>query len=79
MLGHWAAVCLQCGAAQRYFADSEGELVTPCPQCGGEVRSRCPGCDARFSSAFAVACEECDGELRPPTQFGIPIRRPEKE
>ena len=54
VLGDWVAVCLRCGFAQRYFDDLEGELPDACPQCGGEIRSRCPACDARFSSAFAV-------------------------
>ena len=75
-LGDWVAFCLACGFAQRYFDESEGELPPACPQCQGEMRSRCPECDARFSSAFAVACEACDAELRPPTAFGTPIRKP---
>ena len=75
VLGDWVAVCLRCGFAQRYFEDLEGELPDACPQCGGEIRSRCPTCDARFSSAFAVTCEACGGALRPAEQFGIPIRR----
>ena len=74
-LGHWAAFCLGCGAARRYFADSEDELPHVCPQCGGELRARCPACGARFASAFAVRCEECDAELRPPELFGTPIRK----
>ncbi len=75
VLGDWVAVCLRCGFAQRYFDDLEGELPDACPQCGGEIRSRCPACDARFSSAFAVTCEACGGALRPAEQFGIPIRK----
>jgi len=39
------------------------------------MRARCPECDARFSSAFAVECEACGAELRPPEQFGVKIRR----
>ncbi len=74
-LGDWVAVCLACGFAQRYFDESESELPKACPQCGGEMRSRCPECDARFSSAFDVDCEECGGRLRPPEQFGVPIRK----
>ncbi|MBD0289895.1 MAG: hypothetical protein ICV74_01460 [Thermoleophilia bacterium] len=76
VLGHWAAFCLSCGHAQRYFAEREGELPDSCPACGGELRVRCPACRARFSSAFAVQCEECGGELRAPEQFGTAIRRP---
>ena len=74
-LGDWVAFCLSCGHAQRYFEESESELPAQCPTCGGEMRSRCPACDARFSSVFAVACEACEAELRPPTQFGTPIRK----
>jgi predicted nucleic acid-binding Zn ribbon protein len=74
-LGDWVAFCVGCGFVQRYFDDFEGELSTVCPQCGAELRARCPDCDARFSSAFAVECEACGGELRSPHQFGIPIRR----
>ncbi|MFN2472008.1 MAG: hypothetical protein ABR583_13680 [Gaiellaceae bacterium] len=75
-LGDWVAFCLRCGFAQRYFDASESELPTACPQCGGQVRSRCPSCDARFSSVFAVACEACGAELRPAEQFGTAIRKP---
>ena len=77
-LGDWVAFCLNCGFVQRYFEDSEGELPTECPQCAGEFRARCPACDARIASAFAVECEECGAELRPAEQFGTPIRKPRK-
>jgi ribosomal protein S27E len=40
------------------------------------MRSRCPECGARFSSAFAVECEACGGALRPAEAFGGPIRKP---
>jgi hypothetical protein len=76
VLGDWVAVCLGCGFAQRYFEDCEDELPDTCPQCGGEIRSRCPACDSPFASAFAVECEECGGELRPAALFGTRIRRP---
>lgn len=75
MLGDWVAVCVRCGFVQRYFAEWEDELPAGCPQCGRELRARCPACGARFSSAFAVDCEECGGALRPPTALGLPIRR----
>ena len=75
-LGDWVAVCLACGFAQRYFEDSAEDLPVACPQCGGELRSRCPSCDARFSSAFAVECEACGGALRPAEVLGVPIRKP---
>jgi rRNA maturation endonuclease Nob1 len=75
VLGDWVGVCLACGFAQRYFEESEGEVPAACPQCGGELRSRCPACGARFSSAFAVDCEECGGPLRPRKQGGLTIRR----
>ncbi len=75
-LGDWVAFCLECGFVQRYFTESEAELAAACPTCGGELRSRCPACGARIASAFAVACEECEGELRPAEAFGVPIRKP---
>jgi rRNA maturation endonuclease Nob1 len=75
-LGDWVAVCLGCGFAQRYFEEWEADLPEACPTCGGEMRSRCPSCDARFDSAFAVECERCGGELRPRELFGTPIRKP---
>jgi predicted nucleic acid-binding Zn ribbon protein len=74
-LGDWVAFCMKCGFVQRYFEQFEDELPTTCPQCGGELRARCPGCGVRFSSAFATECEACGGELRPRQQFGVPIRR----
>jgi hypothetical protein len=75
VLGDWVAVCLGCGHAQRYFEGDEGLLPSACPACGGELRSRCPGCEAPFSSAFAVECEECGGELRSPDLLGLRIRK----
>ena len=75
-LGDWVAFCLGCGFVQRYFDEFEDELPPECPQCGGELRAHCPSCDARFSSAFAVECEACGAQLRPPEQFGVPIRKP---
>jgi rRNA maturation endonuclease Nob1 len=75
VLGDWVAVCVACGYVQRYFDDWEAELPRECPQCAGEIRSRCPACNARFSSAFAVECEACGGELRPPTALGVRIRK----
>jgi len=79
VLGDWVAVCLQCGFAQRYFEDWEAELPSACPDCGGQMRARCPACDARFSSAFAVDCESCGGPLRPNELGGVAIRRPPKD
>ena len=74
-LGDWVAFCLGCGYAQRYFERSEDELPESCPQCGGEIRSRCPECRAPFASVFAVDCERCGAPLRPREQFGVAIRR----
>jgi hypothetical protein len=74
-LGDWVAFCLACGFAQRYFDESEHELPQPCPACSGEIRSRCPDCGARFSSAFAVVCESCAAALRAPELYGVSIRR----
>ena len=75
-LGDWVAFCLACGHAQRYFEENETELSAACPTCGGEMRSRCPSCAARFSSVFAVECEECGGTLRRAEAFGGSIRKP---
>jgi ribosomal protein S27E len=74
-LGDWVAFCLGCGHAQRYFEANEAELPASCPTCGGELRSRCPACAARFSSVFAVECEACGAALRSAEQFGVSIRR----
>jgi hypothetical protein len=79
VLGDWVSVCVACGFVQRYFDDSESELPRLCPACAGEMRWRCPACEARFSSAFAVDCEECGAAIRPNEQFGIRIRRPGKD
>jgi len=78
-LGDWVAVCLDCGHAQRYFADDEKDLPTTCPTCSGPVRARCPACEARFASVFTVACESCGEPVRDETVTGIPIRRPDGE
>jgi hypothetical protein len=75
-LGDWVAFCLGCGFTIRFFGDRESDLPSDCPQCRGELRHRCPGCRALIASAFAVACEECDGPLRPRELFGGPIRKP---
>ena len=41
-LGDWVAFCVDCGHAQRYTEAVESELSPECPQCAGEMRSRCP-------------------------------------
>jgi predicted RNA-binding Zn-ribbon protein involved in translation (DUF1610 family) len=74
-LGPWAAFCMACGHALRYFEEREDELPDGCPQCGGAIRSRCPACASRFTSAFAVDCESCGAELRDAELFGTRIRR----
>ena len=74
-LGDWVAFCLRCGFTQRYFEEFVDELPASCSQCGGEIRSQCPDCGARFSSAFAVECEACGRALRPSEQFGVKIRK----
>jgi len=53
-------------------------LPASCPQCGGELRHRCPSCDAPIPSAFAVECEECETPLRDSELFGRAIRKPGK-
>jgi ribosomal protein S27E len=75
-LGDWVAFCLACGHTQRYFLEDEASLPTACPQCGAELRHRCPNCAAPIPSAFAIACEECGAEVRAPELFGTQIRRP---
>ena len=76
VLGHWAAVCVDCGHAQRWFEEFESEVPDACPACGGELLRRCPACNEAFSSMFAVECEVCAAPLRAPTQFGMVIRKP---
>ena len=75
-LGDWASFCLRCGYVQRYVEEREHELPSACPACGGDLRARCSSCGARTASAFAVGCEDCGAELRPPELFGVPIRKP---
>lgn len=75
VLGDWVAFCGGCGYTLRYFEDFEAELPQECPTCGGKLRSRCPACNARIASAFAVACEACGGKLRPPEWRGVKIRK----
>ena len=75
VLGDWVAVCLGCGAAQRWFEEFEAEVPAECAQCGGELLRRCPACNAPFSSFAAVDCEECGAQLRPNDLFGSKIRR----
>ena len=75
-LGDWVAFCLRCGHTQRYFLDDENDLPATCPTCGGELRHRCPKCEAPIASAFAVECEECGTAVRSPELFGTPIRKP---
>jgi hypothetical protein len=74
-LGDWVAFCVRCGHTLRYFEEFEADLSRDCPQCAGELRSRCPACGARFPSAFQVECEECGAEVRPSELFGSAIRR----
>jgi predicted RNA-binding Zn-ribbon protein involved in translation (DUF1610 family) len=75
VLGHWVAVCVDCGAARRWFEELEAEVPERCPQCGGELLRRCRSCDAPFSSFAAVECEQCGEPLRPDELFGAKIRR----
>ena len=78
VLGHWAAVCLGCGAARRWFEEFEADVPAECPQCGGELLRRCKECGAAFSSIASVDCEECGEALRDDELFGSPIRRAKK-
>jgi hypothetical protein len=74
-LGDWVAFCLECGHVQRYFTPAEPGLPAACPACDGELRVRCPSCNAPIASAFAVTCEECGGALRASELFGGPIQK----
>jgi rRNA maturation endonuclease Nob1 len=78
VLGDWVAVCLQCGAARRWFEQYEDEMPDECAACGGVLLRRCPSCNAPFSSIAAVDCEECGKPLRSDELFGSPIRRAKK-
>ena len=75
VLGYWAAVCVECGWARRWFEDSEQDVPERCPECGGVMLKRCPACDSPFASAFAVDCEACGAPLRPAKVHGTRIRR----
>jgi DNA-directed RNA polymerase subunit RPC12/RpoP len=77
VLGQWTAICLGCGAARRWFEEFEAQIPSVCPTCGGAMLHRCAACGAPFSSTFAVECEECGEQLRPPELFGVRIRRPD--
>ena len=74
-LGDWVAFCAACGHVQRYFEELEADLAVDCPQCGEQLRWRCPACGARIASAFAIECEGCGAALRPDEHFGSRIRR----
>jgi predicted nucleic acid-binding Zn ribbon protein len=75
VLGDWAAFCLQCGAAQRWFEEFEADVPDRCSQCGGELLRRCPSCREPFSSVATVECESCGAQLRANELFGSKIRR----
>src|SRR4051794_24211447 len=46
VLGDWAAFCLSCGGALRWFEPFEEDLPEACPACGGELVHRCSSCNA---------------------------------
>jgi predicted RNA-binding Zn-ribbon protein involved in translation (DUF1610 family) len=75
VLGYWAAVCVECGSARRWFEEGEADVPERCPECGGAVLRRCPACGAPFASAFAVDCEMCGAPLRAAELHGTRIRR----
>src|SRR5204862_353795 len=52
VLGHWTAFCVECGAARRWFEDSEHAVPEAC-SFGGAILRRCPACQAPFSEPFA--------------------------
>jgi hypothetical protein len=74
-LGDWVAVCPACGHGRRYVEAAEASLPAACPTCTGPLLVRCPACDARIASMFAVTCEECAAPLRAATGFGVAVRR----
>lgn len=75
VLGTYAAVCLGCGAGRRWFPESEDEVPSACPACGGELLRRCTSCSTPLSSLFTVDCESCGMRLREPVVRGMAIRR----
>ena len=75
VLGHWSAFCLECGAARRWFEDTEDELPE-LPLVRRRDAPPLPRLQAPFSSTFAVDCEECGGKLREPELLGMKIRKP---
>jgi hypothetical protein len=74
-LGAYVAICRGCGAARRFFDESESDLPDGCPSCGGELLRRCPACGTRLVSAFTVDCSACGAPLRPPELLGMTIRK----
>jgi predicted amidophosphoribosyltransferase len=54
---------------------SSGTIPAECPDCGGEVRTACPACEAPIVSLMGIACRECGAPLREPHLFGVEIRR----
>ena len=70
------ATCPHCGGGRRWFEEFEDQVDETCTACGGQLLRRCPHCNEPFSSLFAVDCEECGKQMRPPvTQSGIQIRK----
>src|SRR4051794_41878775 len=70
VLGHWTAFCLDCGAARRWFVDSEADVPEVC-SCGGEMLRRRPSCGGPLSSAFALGGEGCGAQRRAPPLPGV--------
>jgi hypothetical protein len=75
VLGDWVAVCLDCGAARRWFEQFEAELPETCLACGGTLLRRCPACGTPFASIAVVDCEACGERVRSDELFGSAIRR----
>ena len=70
--GDWVAFCLTCGHTLRYFPLRRGGSADRVPQCGGELRQRCPAATLLSSaspSSARSAARRCDAEL-----FGTTIR-----
>lgn len=77
VLGHWVAVCVDCGGGRRWFEEFEEMCPDDCPVCGGRMLRRCPHCQSPFQSLFSVDCEACGKQMRPPiaTASGLRIRK----
>jgi hypothetical protein len=75
ILGDAIVLCPRCGFARRYLMGETTIEAERCPDCGTELVSSCPSCDAPIESAMQVDCRSCGTPLRAGELFGRPIRR----